>query len=33
VAKYQEKMEKLQADVDRHQRNVEMLEKEISNIN
>ncbi len=33
VAKYQEKMEKLQADVDLHQRNVELLEKEISSIN
>ncbi len=33
VAKYQEKMKKLQADVDLHQRNVELLEKEISNIN
>lgn len=33
VAKFQEKMEKLQADVDVHQRNIELLEKEISNIN
>lgn len=33
VAKFQEKMEKLQANVDVHQRNVELLEKEISNIN
>jgi len=33
VAKYQEKMTKLQADVDLHQRNVELLEKEISNLN
>ena len=33
VAKFQAKMEKLQADVDVHQRNVELLEKEISNIN
>ncbi|MGJ8619367.1 MAG: DUF4124 domain-containing protein [Methylophilaceae bacterium] len=33
VAKFQEKMERLQADVDAHQRNIELLEKEISNIN
>jgi len=33
VAKYQEKMKKLQEDVDVHQRNIELLEKEISNIN
>ncbi len=33
VAKYQEKMKALQADVDLHQRNVELLEKEIANIN
>ena len=31
-AKYQAKMKKLQSDVDVHQRNVELLEKEISNI-
>lgn len=31
VAKYQEKMKKLQADVDIHQRNVDLLEQEISN--
>jgi hypothetical protein len=30
--KFQEKMEKLQANVDVHQRNIELLEKEISNI-
>ncbi|MFV1921027.1 MAG: DUF4124 domain-containing protein [Methylotenera sp.] len=33
VVKYEEKMQKLQADVDAHQRNIELLEKEISNIN
>jgi hypothetical protein len=33
VAKFQEKMEKLQSDVDVHQRNIELLNKEISNIN
>jgi outer membrane protein TolC len=33
VAKYQEKLKKLQANVDTHQRNIELLEKEISNIN
>lgn len=33
VPKFQEKMERLQADVDAHQRNIELLEKEISNIN
>ncbi len=33
VAKYQEKMKKLQTDVDVHQRNVELLEKEINSIN
>lgn len=33
VAKFQEKMERLQADVDAHQRNIELLEKEISSIN
>lgn len=33
VPKYQEKMKKLQSDIDVHQRNVELLEKEISNIN
>jgi len=32
VAKYQEKLKKLQMDVDVHQRNIELLEKEISNI-
>ncbi len=32
VAKYKEKMKKLQADVDVHQRNIALLEKEISNI-
>lgn len=33
VAKYQEKMKRLQADVDAHQRNIELLEQEISNLN
>jgi Ni/Co efflux regulator RcnB len=33
VAKYDEKMKTLQADVDVHQRNIELLEKEIANIN
>lgn len=33
VPKFQEKMSALQADVDAHQRNIELLEKEISNIN
>jgi hypothetical protein len=33
VPKFQEKMKALQADVDAHQRNIELLEKEISNIN
>ena len=33
VAKFDEKMKTLQADVDAHQRNIELLEKEISNIN
>jgi len=33
VAKFQEKMKNLQADVDAHQRNVDLLEKEISTIN
>lgn len=33
LVRYEEKMEKLQADVNVHQRNVELLEKEISNIN
>ena len=33
VPKYEEKMKALQADVDVHQRNIELLEKEISNIN
>ena len=33
VPKFQEKMERLQADVDAHQLNIELLEKEISNIN
>ena len=33
VAKFQEKMESLQMNVDVHQRNVELLEKEISSIN
>ena len=33
VAKFDEKMKGLQAEVDAHQRNIELLEKEISNIN
>lgn len=33
VPKFQEKMKSLQAEVDAHQRNIELLEKEISNIN
>lgn len=33
VAKFQEKMKALQLNVDVHQRNIELLEKEISNIN
>jgi hypothetical protein len=33
VAKYKEKMKRLQSDVDVHKRNVALLEKEISNIN
>jgi hypothetical protein len=33
VAKFDEKMKSLQADVDAHQRNIELLEKEISSIN
>ncbi len=33
VAKYEEKMKGLQAEVDAHQRNIELLEREISNIN
>ena len=33
VAKFQEKMKDLQADVDVHQRNIDLLEKEISGIN
>jgi Domain of unknown function (DUF4124) len=33
VPKFQEKMKGLQAEVDAHQRNIELLEKEISNIN
>jgi hypothetical protein len=33
VPKFQEKMKNLQADVDAHQRNIELLEKEISSIN
>jgi Domain of unknown function (DUF4124) len=33
VPKFQEKMKNLQADVDSHQRNIELLEKEMSNIN
>ena len=33
VAKFEEKMKGLQAEVDVHQRNIELLEKEISNIN
>lgn len=33
VPKFQEKMKELQAEVDVHQRNIELLEKEISNIN
>jgi hypothetical protein len=32
VAKFQEKMKTLQADVDAHQRNIDLLEKEIINI-
>ncbi|MFW5431914.1 MAG: DUF4124 domain-containing protein [Methylophilaceae bacterium] len=33
VAKYQEKIKGLQETVDSHQRNIELLEKEISNLN
>ena len=33
VPKFDEKMKSLQAEVDAHQRNIELLEKEISNIN
>lgn len=33
VAKFDEKMRNLQAEVDAHQRNIELLEKEISTIN
>jgi Domain of unknown function (DUF4124) len=33
VAKFEEKMKGLQAEVDAHQRNIELLEREISNIN
>lgn len=33
VAKFQEKMKSLQADVDVHQRNIELLEKEINTLN
>lgn len=33
VPKFQEKMKTLQADVDTHQRNIELLEKEIGNTN
>lgn len=33
VPKFEEKMKALQANVDVHQRNIELLEKEISNIN
>jgi hypothetical protein len=33
LVKYEAKMEKLQEDVDAHQRNIELLEKEISNLN
>ena len=33
VAKFQEKMKSLQADVDAHQRNIDLLEKEISALN
>ena len=33
VAKFQEKMKNLQANVDAHQRNIDLLTKEISNIN
>lgn len=33
VPKFQEKMQNLQADVDVHQRNIELLEQEISNLN
>jgi len=33
VPKFQEKIKNLQADVDAHQRNIELLEKEISSIN
>ncbi len=33
MAKYQEKVDKLQADVDAHQRNVELLQKELDALN
>jgi hypothetical protein len=33
VPKFEEKMKSLQAEVDAHQRNIELLEREISNIN
>jgi len=33
VAKYQEKLKRLQATIDAHQRNINLLEKEISNLN
>ncbi|HSI24424.1 MAG TPA: DUF4124 domain-containing protein [Methylotenera sp.] len=33
VPKFEEKMKSLQADVNAHQRNIELLEKEITNIN
>ncbi|PCI53943.1 MAG: DUF4124 domain-containing protein [Methylophilaceae bacterium] len=33
VKKYQDKLKKLQTDVDAHQRNIELLQKEIGNIN
>lgn len=33
VKKYQDKLKKLQADVDAHQRNIDLLQKEIGNIN
>jgi hypothetical protein len=33
VAKYEEKMQRLQADVDAHQKNVELLQKELDSFN
>lgn len=33
VAKYEEKMQRLQAEVDAHQRNVELLQKELDSLN